>query len=368
MKIMKRDEMNLTQYILYIYKTQIGIGILTLPRLLMEEGNTDGWISIIISYVITIAVSYMIIRIMERFPTMTLFEVLNCLFGRWIGGLLRWVWVIYMFLAAFTVLFTTIFIIHVWILRNTASWIVMAAYLVPLFLVARSPMQIQGRYAEFVFISSLWMYPMLFFPLNDSQLLNLLPVFKEGLLPIMKAVKISILPYLGFELAFFLYPFLIQKKSAFKGIVIANTMSLALYLLVTLVAFVYFSNEGLKDYYWPTLQLLKTIKFTFIERFEIVFLSFYLITLSQTIAPYLHFSTVGMSWGPRFRSNQVSLVCSAAGMFTLSVFYSPSYHELEQLSSLYNYTGLVMAFGFPCLLGLYLLCVPGAARKGERRT
>ncbi len=42
--------------------------------------------------------------------------------------------------------------------------------------------------------------------------LHLLPIFKDGLYPIVKATKETITPYAGLEIAYYIYPFL-QKNN-----------------------------------------------------------------------------------------------------------------------------------------------------------
>ena len=59
-----------------------------------------------------------------------------------------------------------------------------------------------------------------------------------------------------------------------KGIVLANLITLFIYLQVTFVSFVYFSPDGITKFLWPTLSLVTPFHFSFLERFEIIFLSF----------------------------------------------------------------------------------------------
>ncbi|KHF30211.1 Spore germination protein [Anoxybacillus sp. BCO1] len=73
------------------------------------------------------------------------------------------------------------------------------------------------------------------------------------------------------------YPFLKEKKHAVKAMVIANSISAFTFLLITITLFYFFSPDETPLLIWPTLSLLKTIEFPFIERFEVIFLSFYFV-------------------------------------------------------------------------------------------
>ncbi|WP_051870503.1 GerAB/ArcD/ProY family transporter [Brevibacillus laterosporus] len=67
---------SLMQYIFIIHGTQVGIGILTLPRELTEIAGTDGWISILFGGVCSVLTSILITSIMKKHPDKTLYELL----------------------------------------------------------------------------------------------------------------------------------------------------------------------------------------------------------------------------------------------------------------------------------------------------
>jgi len=108
-------------------------------------------------------------------------------------------------------------------------------------------------------------------------------------MPILYTVKTTVIAFLGFEMAFLFYPYLQNKKAAAKGIVIANTLTLVVYLHITFICFIYFSPEEITQFLWPTLTLVKPIQFPFLERMEIVFVSFYIFLFSTSGIPYLFF-------------------------------------------------------------------------------
>ncbi len=147
---------------------------------------------------------------------------------------------------------------------------------IPMLMLACKGVLIISRYAVFTVFFTLWMPLLLFIPLKDGHWIYLLPLLKEGWIPVLNTVKSTIIAFLGFEFAFILYPYLNNKSSAKKGIVIANLITLFLYLQVTFVSFVYFSPDGITKFLWPTLSLVTPFHFSFLERFEIIFLSFYL--------------------------------------------------------------------------------------------
>lgn len=363
MAVPQTQQISYKQYIFYIYKAQIGIGILTLPCDLAGIAGTDGWISLLLGWAATLAASFFVVRTMQRHPDKTLYELLPALFGKWIGKLLSLAWIVNTGLTAGIVLYSSVFIIQVWILRNTSHIVLIAAFLLPIYLISRCRLQVQGRYAEFIYLFTLWMPPFLLFSLKDAHYLNLLPVLKEGIMPVLNAVRVTALPFLGFELVFFLHPFLKDKSKAFSGLVIANSMTLFLYLIVVLVAFVYFSEGELHAYVWPTLQLLKSIMLPFVERFEIVFLAFYLLIFSQTIIPYLYFSSTGIAELTGMKKHAGPLLGLVLLYISGSFFLEPTLESMEKVAAWHNDAAIFLGFLFPALLWGYSRIA--SAVKGE---
>ncbi|MDQ0917392.1 endospore germination permease [Paenibacillus sp. V4I5] len=347
------NQISLKQYILIIYKTQVGIGVLSLPRDLAQTGGTDGWISLLLGWIVSILLSLVIIKIMEKNPEKTLFELLSKYFGKWVGKGLYVLWILYAVFAASVVIFSTIHIIQIWILPEMSNFILMILFIIPIYIVTKHGIRVIGLFAEFVFLISMWMPILLLFALKDTHWPFLLPIGKEGLFPILSTVKSTILSFLGFELAFILYPFLKDKKTATKGIIIANSLSLIIFLMVTIISFVRFSPDEIKDYTYPTLNLLKLIKLPFLERLEIIFLSFYLLMLFMTIVPYLYAAVLGASQLCGKQDHRPILRIWMCLWFLSSFFFLPSATQINQMGKSWGMAGTYFAYVIPMLLWLY---------------
>lgn len=251
-----KREISLFQYILTISGVQVGFGVLTLPREVAQGANTDGWMSIIIGCAITTLVSLCIVKIMEKHPGYHLLDVLTRYLGKWLGRVGMIFWVLYAVLAAVSLIFSLLYVIHIWILPRSPMFLIMMLLSIPMVMLSCKGVLIISRYAVFTVLFTLWMPLLLFIPLKDGHWVYLLPLLKEGWIPVFNTVKSTIIAFLGFEFAFILYPYLSNKSFAKKGIVIANMITLLVYLQVTFVSFLYFSPDGITKFLWPTLSLV----------------------------------------------------------------------------------------------------------------
>jgi spore germination protein (amino acid permease) len=349
-----KNQISLLQYILTIHSAQIGYGVLTLPRELEQVAGTDGWISVIIGWAITMLVSLCIVRLMAKHPGDSFYDLFTRYTGKWMGKAGIIIWILYCLLASVSLTFSIEFVIRTWILPNTPDYALMLLFMIPTYMLIRGGVRIISRYAVFVFFFTLWLAVVILIPLKDSHWVYLLPVLKEGWMPVLYAAKTTIIAFLGFEFTYILYPYLKNKQSAVKGIVIANTLTLMAYLLITLVCFVYFNPNGISEFIWPTLTLVKPIHFPFLERFEIVFLSFYLFVISTSVVPYAFSATYGIN--QLFNKKRLQLpTYILLSLFVLAPFLiTPSLEQTDAMREWWGLASYFVAYAFPVVFLLYV--------------
>ncbi|PUA39610.1 spore gernimation protein [Paenibacillus elgii] len=358
------NEITLMQYILAIHGMQVGIGVLQLPRLLAEKAGTDGWISLVIGWLVALAVSLVIIRVMKYYPEGTILELLSHYFGRWAGKLGAIVFCAYFFFFFFIVIVRSVLFLKLWILPQTPDATIMVLILIPSYLIALGGVRILGRYSELVFYMALWVPFFYLIPLSVSHhWLHLLPVLKESWKNILETSLTTVVSFLGVETAFFLYPFLQKKQSASKGMIIANILTISVYLGVTFVCFVFFSPDEITRYNEPTLSILKVTELRFVERMEIVFLAFYLFILSTTSMPMMYLTTFCSNWlfGTKaFRGHFLVLV---AIVVAYVVFFVPTFPQSDKSQKIFGNIALYLIVGFPFVLWFLLWMKTRSARR-----
>lgn len=360
-----QNQITFVQFILLIHGVQVGVGLLTLPRELAEKAGTDGWIALIIGWLFSTLASLIIIQVMKNYPNGTIIDLVTHFFGKWCGKIAALIFTVY-----FTFLGSIIFVreglfIQFWVLPQTDLFILLCLLSIPSYMIVRNNITVLGRYAELVFFMTSWMIIFYFTPLKEAHWLHLLPLIKEGWKPILIAAKTTTFSFLGFEIAFFLYPFLQKKQKASIGIIIANTLTLAVFLIVTIVAFVFYSPDEIIQYKEPTINLLKIVEFRFLERLEIVFLSLYLFVISTTVLP-LFFATVfctSQLFGKQNHSKYVVwlLLLNLAYVF----FFPQTFGRNTQIQKGIEPFSMILWYAFPLCLWVYLSLYSRIKRGGD---
>ncbi|MFD0693321.1 endospore germination permease [Paenibacillus sp. GCM10027628] len=348
------NEITTMQYIFLINGSQVGIGVLSLPSDLAKIAGTDGWISILFGWLLSIAISLIIIQVMKSYPEGTLIDLLSFHFGKWAGKAGALLSAVYFAIGSLTVTYTAFGILKAWILPETPMYMLMLLFMIPGYLLASHGLRIMARYTELMFFLMLLLLLFFLFPLKDSHLVYLSPVLKEGWMDIFLAVKTTFLSFLGFENALMLYPFLTKKQYASVGIVVANTLSLLFFLVPTVVSYVLFSPDEITKITWPTLTMFRVVEFSYLERFDIVFLTIYLFVLSTTAIPYAFFSVFSLSQLFGKQDHRPFLNVAVLAVLAFSVFFVPSYVQVQKMGKLWNNTGMAYAIGLPLCLWVYL--------------
>ncbi|MEH7304080.1 GerAB/ArcD/ProY family transporter [Neobacillus drentensis] len=365
MKKYAYNEITLMQYIFLINGAQVATGVLALPRILAEKAGTDGWIAILIGWFFSVVASIFLVKTAERYPDDTLYEILIRFFGKIFGKAAIVVYMIYFAFYAWTILVNACLYIKAWFLPKTPEYIILLLFSIPTFFVARNGIRVLGRYSELSFYMVMWIPLFFLIPLRDGNWLHFLPLLKEGWKPVLSAVPTTVFSFLGFEVAFFLYPFLQKKQHAVLGITIANTLTMLFYVFVTVVCFVFFSPDGIIEFNQPILNLLKLIEFRFLERFDMILLAVYLIVVSTAWMPSVYIASFCSSQllGKQDHSQHVIILLLI--IIGLVFWLDPTWIDSEKWMKIVTKGGLQLAFVAPPFLWVYSWIYEKFRRRGS---
>lgn len=354
MKPPSSNGITLMQYIFLIHGAQLGTGVFSLPRLLAEKSGTDGWICLLIGWVVNGAAGWLMILTLRKYPDLDLPDLLKRLFGTWLGKLFLLPIIAYFACFGWLGLVNGMLFIKSWFLVRTPEYVVVFLFSLPCYMILIHGPRILGRYAEVVFYMTVWMPLLVLVPMADAHWIHLLPVMKEGWRPILDGVGSTFFSFAGFETLPFFYPYLQKKQYAVHGMLAANTMTMGVYLFVTIVCFMFFTPDGITTLNQPTLTLLKNIEFRFLERFDMIFLAIYLIVVSKSWLPYLYSALRSASGLFDKHPNRTVVFL----YFALAVFCTyltqPTWNQIEEWQKLIVYALKIFLFVLPVVLFVYV--------------
>ncbi|SEM91031.1 endospore germination permease [Paenibacillus sp. OV219] len=350
----KATQITTLQFILIIHSMQLGVGIISIPKDVAAISGTDGWIAIILGWLLSTVASLIIVQVMKKHPNGTIIDLLSHFFGKWIGKLGMLVFALYFALYAYLIFDRMVILIQSWIMQQTQTWVLMLLFILPAYMLIKGGVRDIGRFSEATFLVSVWMFGVLVTLFHEGSWLHLLPVLKEGWMPVLRTVNTTILSFLGFECVFFIYPYLEKKQSAAVGVIIANTFTMLVYLYVTIICFVVLSPDEITYFNDTVISVVKIIEFRFIERFDLVMLSCYSMVISKTWIPATYLSSYCISrfftFGKHYMYGGIILI----SMVVLNYCLNSGWNESIKAASMFSKLGIAVAFIFPFCLWLLL--------------
>lgn len=366
MKEYKLNQITTMQFIFLIHGTQLGVGMLQLPRILAEKAGTDGWICVLISWFFSTIIGLLVIQIMKKNPDKILPDLLKHYFGKWLGSILTIIFVVFFTCTAIEELLRAMLFVKAWLLPETPDYIIIASFAVPGYMITRGGIRILGRYTELVFYLTIWMPLFYLLPLKEGNWLNLLPFFKEGVGPILQGAVENAYSFFGSEIAFILYPMLQRKQYASIGMIVGNTLTMAAYLLAVVVCFVYFSPDEINRFNEPALSVLKTIEFRFINRLEILMFASYILVLFKTWMIFIWAATYSVSMLMGKPDHKLYLKFFLTGLLLYVVFFNHTFAQSDSLQEWIGNASLFISFAFPVFLYGYSLIYERFQRRNAR--
>ncbi|TYR79778.1 GerAB/ArcD/ProY family transporter [Priestia megaterium] len=265
-----------------IHSVQIGVGILGFQRYIIKGGGHDAWIAVIASGLSMCVLLWMCFHILKRENT-DIVDIHRVYFGKFIGNILNVLFSLYFFTFAITIYRTYIEVLQVWMFPNLATWFVSLAYLPLIYYVISGGFRTITGIAFFGVVLPLPLFFSLFYPLYLGEANNLLPFLDHSLGELFTSFKTITFGYLGFETILFFYPYIKSGSKSQKWGQAGILFTTFMYAFLTIVSFVYFSQGQLKTTIWPTLTMAKIIEIPFIQRFEYIVISLWLLVVLPAI-------------------------------------------------------------------------------------
>ena len=269
-----------------IVTLQIGPGILSLPNFLAIDCGHDGWISILIYGIIITAVISIIIRLMNRYNNKSIYKINKLLYGKYLGGLLNLLVVLYIWYAACLCLRGYTNVIHINLLRTTPSLAICIFILMPIYYLTWYGLKYVGRFASMIYLTLSFCCLMFLLVFRDLKLSFLMPIGQSGIEGVKASFHSCIFALLGYELISVIYPEITNKKKAMKYAIGSNIITTIFFMILLLVVTSFFGEEMLKKGLFSTITLSRSYRAPIIERMDILFISIWLPAMSMATTGY----------------------------------------------------------------------------------
>ena len=326
-----------------IVTTQVTMGTLSFPQKLVKVAERDAWIAVIISGLSIHVMIWMVYQILNK-GNNDITVIHKELFGKWLGGFLSLALIVYLLIMAASVLRAYTEIIQVWIFPELQTWymgLILSA-LVFVYVIGGFRVVVGMCCLNFIFIFTLFI--MLWFPLQESQLYHLFPVFDQPVAKILSASKGMTLYFMGFQWLFFFYPFIKNARDSQKWAQYGVAFTTFTYLAITLVCIMFFTKNQLIELIWPTITLWKIVDFPFLERFEFAGISLWLLNILPSACLFVLAGTRGLK--QLFSVKQKYSLILILIMITVAAVLIKDHKQIDQLNEMIRLVSFYVTFAY----------------------
>lgn len=331
----------------------IGFGLLTLPRIIVQKTHSvDGWVSILIGGVSAIFFSWIVAKLISRFPKQNLYEIGGAVIGKPLALLITLMFAVYML--AFVAYETrgVASISRLYLFDRTPVEIVSLVFLLVLIYGVSGPSVTLFRLNTlFLPIVIMLIFVLLLMNISHFDFHNLMPFFVTDWRELVITSKESTFSFLGFEILLFYNSILNKPKKAVKASTLGMLIPLILYLLVFLITLGMFGAEVTASTLYPTEELAKQVEVPggFFERFESIFFSVWILTLFNSAAMAFDVSLSAIE-AVFSKAKRMALAIGLGPILFLIIMQPQNIDELQLFAEWISYAGIGVGMVVPTLL------------------
>jgi spore germination protein AB len=336
-----------------IVSVQIGVGILSFQTSIVKDAGHDAWISIILAGFGVHIILFLLYKLLHA-SNGDLVTIHNDLFGKWIGGFVNGFFIFYYSLFGLTVTRSYIEIIQTWMFPELSTWGFNLVLLPLIFYIVNGGFRTVVGICYFGAVLPAYLLLVFIFPLEYSELGNILPIFDHTYLDILKSTKSMTLSYLGFSTVLLFSPYVQERRKSQKWAHLGVATTTLVYLYIAIISFSYFSMNQIKVLIWPTLALWKIIELPFVERFEYIGLSSWLIVVLPNICLFVW---CACRIGERvFRVRRDKWCYGILFIYFIAAFFINDHEKITLFSKIVSEVGFYVIVGYlPLLTFTYLI-------------
>ena len=270
-----------------------GVGMLSLPHSIALAKYSE-WIVVLALGIFSNLAIIPMIYLAKQYPQSTVFRINEKILGKFIGKFLNVLIVIYFILITATVCREYLKIMQTTALPDMSMTVPLILILSVMVYIASGGIKSIARFSILAFFITFWMVILLRYSISKGEFLHLLPIVQFSWGDFLKAFNKGFMSFTGFELILIYFPYIINPKKAFKHTSLGIWITTIIYVIIVVVSAAYFTTWQLENIQYPVLNLFKAVEFSFIERVENFFISYWIILLMTTTAPLIWAAKKGL--------------------------------------------------------------------------
>lgn len=286
----RRNLINSQQLMVLIISSTTGVGIISLPYLLVQAVGHNGWIAIVLSGIISIIMAVIVFKLLERYKNKSILEINPILYGKYIGIAVNVFYLSYLTIKLSVNLRVVTEVVHIIVLQSTPPIVLAVLFSLSTVYISWYGLKPVCRYGNMIFLTILMVLVLYIVSLNKIRLTFLLPIGDLNIQELRKSVRIAAFSFLGFAYPLAVYPMVTDKEKSLKYTLLALAFSTTFFGLTIVITTCYFGENMLKHILFPVYTLALSFRAPIIERLDLLFLVLWFPAMGMTLKGYFFIS------------------------------------------------------------------------------
>ncbi|RKQ28645.1 GerAB/ArcD/ProY family transporter [Oceanobacillus halophilus] len=353
-------------YLFFIITSiQIGIGILGFPKIVYQEALQDSWISILFTFFYIVAVVIVMFMILNQYKNADIYGIQVDIFGKWIGKILGTIYILYFGITLFSILITYMEVVRISIFPSISNLALGGLLLCLVVYSVLGGIRVVVGVCTLFFLGTQWLFLLLIQPAMEVDFTHLQPMFVTPFPDLLEGAKVSSYTFMGFELLLVIYPFIKNKKKAKLPTFLAVSWSTITILLLTMLVIGYFSHNQILRREWALLGLFKIQNFTFIERFDYVVVTEWMLVIITNMILLMWAMTYGMK--RLYNISQKTTLYLISIILLIACIFVDEHFQIQKVIDTSSQIGLWIVYVYPFFLLPIVLFKKRKQRKKEKK-
>ncbi len=349
------------QLVVLTVSSILGVNVLSIPKQLAERAGRDGWISIVLAALLITCFVYVIVLLEKRYPRMTVAEYSVRLVGKPLGYVFNFSFVLYYMVLSAWVLRSFADAVKLFLLDSTPLEIIMIAMILTSSYLVLHGLESLCRMAEVFFpIFILPFFAIWLLAMGKMDYGEMYPLLSNGIMPILQGTSIAYGAYAGFGVLVFIVPHLRHREKSLTYSLAAVIIISLIFLLVFIGSLAIFGEVELTYRLYPTLDISRSIQIPggFIERFEAVVLTLWLLSVFLTVTSLYYFSLLTLAITFKLKEPRC-LTYFYPPIILFFALFPDNFSSVIEMDIMLKYFSLFLAFGLFFLFFISII-------KGDR--
>ncbi|MFB7141505.1 GerAB/ArcD/ProY family transporter [Gottfriedia sp. NPDC056225] len=348
-------------YLLFfiITSSQIGVGVLGFQRIIAKYAGYDAWISVIIAGILVHAVVWFMYKLLIAAKG-DIIDAHKQLFGNIIGSTFSLVIMVYYLLLSISVLRLYIEIVQVWMFPTLATWVLATIILFLLYYIISGGFRVVVGIAFLSGIFTALLYALLFhLPHKYVHMDNIFPFLDHSFKDLLLAAKQTVYTMAGFEILLMVFPFIRNGNTSQKFAQFGVAFSTLVFTLSAFTTYLLLSEKQIQHIIWSRIYIAMLIHFPFLERFEYILISSFLIKVISILALSLWSTSRGLKLIFKWKQKYALILISIISLVVCQLL-----ETRYQIDAFTNYTSKIALYLFYVYIPLFsIIFITTKSRK-----